>query len=594
MTRDFFHEFHYEKAIFHIDVNSAFLSWTAVDRLRKDPKALDLRTVPSVIGGDEETRHGIVSAKSIPAKKYGIHTADTVASALRKCPDLIVAKADFKLYREFSHAFLDILRSYTPLVEQASIDEAYMDVTGLEKEYSRMRSVPEIGQRPRKNEETAARISNGRQCIADGADGQTPGKIAEGAECVGRGNGIARVHSSSETARELEKPDAVELPFPINLAYEIKNRVRDTLGFTVNVGISSNKLLAKTASDFTKPDRVHTLWPAEIQEKYWPMPIGEMFGCGRATADRLNEIGIQTIGDAAATDEKVLQSFLGEKGGEYVWKSANGIGSTRVRAEQEDAKGYSNETTIEHDITAANFEAEAPFIVRDLAEHVAARLKRDGVYAATVGIIARTDAFRRHTRQKTLSESTNNGEILYKTAMTLLRTLAFGVNGNPGLFGEGRGIRLLGVSATKLDAGAYRQMSLFDMMGSASSVRNRKSEKSVKPTSGRTIEGEKAQPARDGEMKPVKGNVPKKVNGVQTSGADKKNARDIGSEKEDEGRQRRCGAGVAETESGRETNRDEKARHLAEMLGRIRSAYGESAVMSGAELLQRRDGHDKM
>lgn len=363
-----------EHVIFHVDVNSAFLSWTAVDRLRRDPSALDLRTVPSVVGGDEETRHGIVTAKSIPAKKYGIRTADTVASAMSRCPGLIVVRGDFAVYRKYSHAFLDILRKYSNAVEQASIDEAYVDMTGI--------------------------------------------------------------------------------PFPLNAAYHIKNEIRDTLGFTVNIGISSNKLLAKTASDFEKPDRVHTLWPEEMPDKFWPLPIGELFGCGRSTERRLQTMGIRTIGDAAHTDEKVLRASLGEKSGAYIWNAANGIGSAHVRSTPEDAKGYSNETTMPRDITRHSFESEAPAIVKELSEHVSRRLVRDGVRASTIGIAVKTDSFHRHSRQMQLSQSTNRANDIYLVAMRLLRNLAYE------LFAKNENLRLIGVSATKLDTGQYRQMSL--------------------------------------------------------------------------------------------------------------------------------------
>ena len=405
-----------EHVIFHVDVNSAFLSWTAVDRLRRDPDALDLRTVPSVVGGDEETRHGIVTAKSIPAKKYGIRTADTVASAMSRCPGLIVVRDDFAVYRKYSRAFLDILRKYSGAVEQASIDEAYVDMTGQEGRF----------------------ISGGRAH----------------ADCAYQTSGLfSSMDAASGPARA---DDPAALPFPLNAAYLIKNEIRDTLGFTVNIGISSNKLLAKTASDFEKPNRVHTLWPEEVPEKLWPLPIGELFGCGRSTERRLQTMGIHTIGDAAHTDEKVLKASLGEKSGAYIWNAANGIGSVSVRSTPEEAKGYSNETTMRRDITRHSFEKEAPGVVKELSEHVSRRLIRDGVLASTIGIAVKTDGFHRHSRQMQLDQSTNRANDIYLAAMKLLRNLAYE------LFEKNDNLRLIGVSATKLDTGQYRQMSLAD------------------------------------------------------------------------------------------------------------------------------------
>ena len=123
-----------EPVIFHIDVNSAFLSWTALARLEQgDP--VDLRTIPSIVGGDTSTRHGVVLAKSIPAKKYGIQTGEPMAMALRKCPNLVVVPSDFRLYTENSLAFKAICRDYAPVVESFSIDEVFLDVTQYLKTY---------------------------------------------------------------------------------------------------------------------------------------------------------------------------------------------------------------------------------------------------------------------------------------------------------------------------------------------------------------------------------------------------------------------------------------------------------------------------
>ena len=225
--------------IFHIDVNSAFLSWEAVYRLRNLEGTLDLRTIPAAVGGDMAKRRGIILAKSIPAKAYGVKTGEPVVNALKKCPKLKLVPPHYELYKKCSKAFLDILREYSPAVEQYSIDEAFMDMTGME------------------------------------------GLLGDLTE----------------------------------FAHALKDRIREELGFTVNIGVSSNKLLAKMASDFKKPDLVHTLFPEEISQKMWPLPVKEMFSIGRATERKLNTLGIYTIGQyrsrySEAPSEKIWGSYL--------------------------------------------------------------------------------------------------------------------------------------------------------------------------------------------------------------------------------------------------------------------------------------------
>lgn len=403
----------YEKTIFHIDVNSAFLSWTAVKRLSEDPNAIDLRTIPSAVGGDVKSRHGIITAKSIPAKKYGIVTGEPVVKALQKCPKLVLVQSDFKTYREYSHAFIKIISSYSPIVEQVSIDEAYLDVSGM------------------------------RSLFVD-----------------------------SETD---------ECPYPLNIAYLIKNEVRDFLGFTVNVGISCNKLLAKMASDFSKPDKVHTLYPEEIAKKMWPLPIGDLYGCGKSTAERLISMGIRTIGDAAASDRQVLISILGENSGNYIYESSNGHGSTNVSGNYEDAKSYSNETTLSSDLTADSYDKDIVPVLRYLSQSVSKRLKKDHVFGKTVTVSVKTGNFKRHSAQMQLDNSINDEEELMQYSKKLADKLLLG---DSGLFIKGEVVRLVGVGVTKLDDGSYRQLSLFDSIYTqkASSTDNERQKKLDKMT----------------------------------------------------------------------------------------------------------------
>lgn len=392
-----------ERLIFHIDVNSAFLSWSAVRRLRDDPHAVDIRTIPSIVGGDVQTRHGIVTAKSIPAKKYGIQTGEPVVKALQKCPDLLIVPSDFATYREYSKKFLAILRKYSSLIEQASIDEAYADMTPAWLAYA-------------------------------------------------RANRITAADAASSQARQ----------FALEQAAAIRREVRESLGFTINVGISVNRLLAKMASDMEKPDRTHTLFPEEVPAKMWPMPIGELHGCGAKTAERLRTLGILTIGDAAAMPEALLQSFLGEKGGEYIHRAANGISSDTISVQREDAKSYSNEETTASDITAENYAAEMPPLLRKLADKVAGRMQRDGVFAGTIGVMVKTNAFKRRSMQLKLGDSTNNADRIYETAASLMERFLLGEDGI--LTETGSGVRLVGVAASDLDSGEYRQMTLEDLL----------------------------------------------------------------------------------------------------------------------------------
>lgn len=400
----------YDKLIFHIDVNSAFLSWSALKALKEDPGSIDLRTIPSAVGGDVKKRHGIITAKSIPAKKYGIVTGEPVVKALQKCPQLVLVESDFATYRMYSKAFIELLSRYAPLIEQVSIDEAFVDMTGTEEIY-----------------------------------------------------------------KELETPD---MPFPICLADRIKNDIRDSLGFTVNVGISSNKLLAKMASDFTKPDRVHTLFPDEIREKMWPLPIGDLFGCGKATAARLLGIGIRTIGEAANSDPRLLISVLGENAGAYIYASANGAGSSDVHESYEDAKSYSNETTLKSDLTSDSYDKEIIPVLKFLSAKVSERLKKDHFFGRCVNVSVKTGNFKRHSAQMQLENSINDEQRIFRYSKELSDKLLLGDNG---LFVRGEVIRLVGVGVTKLDDGSYQQLNLFDdvIMKGSSSSKNAKSVSSL-------------------------------------------------------------------------------------------------------------------
>ncbi len=359
-----------DRLIFHIDVNSAFLSWEAVRRVKNGEP--DLRLIPSAIGGNVESRRGVVVAKSIPAKKRGVKTGEPVAESLRKCPELVLAKSDFKLYVENSNAFMNIVREYAPVVEKYSIDECFADFTGTSRIY----------------------------------------------------------------------------PDPIALAYELKDRIREELGFTVNVGVSDCKVLAKMASDFEKPDKVHTLFRAEIEEKMWPMPVGELFTVGASTAKKLDDAGLHTIGDLAHADVAWVQRLVGEKMGRHVWNYANGIDPSPVREEREDAKSIGNSTTLEEDVTTRE---GAYRILLALSESVGSRARRHGVKGSCITVQIRSNRFKDRSHQRMLPEATDITNEIYEHAKELFDEL----------WDEKTPLRLLGVTLSDLTDEDEGQLSLF-------------------------------------------------------------------------------------------------------------------------------------
>ena len=325
------------RLIFHIDVNSAFLSWEATRRVSLGEE--DIRLIPSAIGGDRDKRTGVILAKSIPAKKFGIKTGEPVAMALRKCPDLFLARPDFRLYEELSKAFMDICREYAPVVEKYSIDECFLDMSGTHKIY----------------------------------------------------------------------------PDPVAIAHTIKDKIRDTLGFTVNVGIGDCKILAKMASDFEKPDKVHTLYRHEILQKMWPLPVRDLFSVGASTAEKLEKARIRTIGDLANTPLERVQRIVGVKMGKQIHDYANGIDDSTVLAAPEEAKGYSISTTLEEDVVTTE---QAHKVLLALTDSVTARMRADGVKAYCVAVSIRSNDFKTRSHQKKLMDPTDISTEVYKLCNT--------------------------------------------------------------------------------------------------------------------------------------------------------------------------------
>jgi DNA polymerase-4 len=362
-----------DNIIFHIDVNSAFLSWEAVYRRHILGEKTDLRDIPSAVAGDVKKRHGIILAKSTPAKKCGVRTGDTISDAKRFCPDLVLVSPHYDLYDTSSKAFMEILREFSPCVEQYSVDEAYCDMSGT------------IG-----------------------------------------------LYGSAVVAANL-----------------MKDRIANELGFTVNVGISSNKLLAKMASDFKKPNLVHTLFPNEMEKKLWKLPVEELFYVGHATKKKLHALGILTIGELARTDLNILRAHF-KKYGEVLYAFANGIDVSMVSDVVPANKGYGNSSVIPFDVERSDV---AKMILLSLSETVASRLRADHVMATVVAVSIVNTEFHHESHQMTLFSATNITSEIHRAACRLFDEMW-----------EGAPIRNLGIHTSKVVSGSsVRQMNLFDM-----------------------------------------------------------------------------------------------------------------------------------
>ncbi len=360
-----------QRVIFHVDVNSAFLSWEAVENL-KNGGTEDYRNMLCAVGGDIASRHGIILAKSTLTKPYGVETGESIVNALKKCPKMKIISPNRGIYSKYSHALMDILHTYTDKVEQFSVDEAFLDMTGTSLLFGE----------------------------------------------------------------------------PQEAADKIRTQVKNELGFTVNVGISSNKLLAKMASDFKKPDRTHTLFPEEIPDKMWILPVGDLFFVGKNSALKLNSMGIRTIGDLAKFDKTTLINIM-KKHGEYMWYAANGIDDSEVVTERADAKGYSHSTTLPYDVADIK---EAEDILRNLTEKVAVRLRNDGVRAKTVTVQIRYSDLSNSSHQCAMETPTDITDEIYGYVVRLFSEKW-----------DKTPVRLLGVHVGNVtDEREYRQMSLFD------------------------------------------------------------------------------------------------------------------------------------
>ena len=360
-----------KRLIFHIDCNSAFLSWSAIELLARGEKQ-DIRELPSVVGGDESRRHGIVLAKSVPAKAYNINTAETLYQARKKCPNLLVVPPNYNFYVKCSNAMLDIFRQYTPKVQKYSIDECFLDFTHMDNKYSSA----------------------------------------------------------------------------YDLAFDIKERIKKELGFTVSIGISNNKLLAKMASDMKKPDAITELYPSMVKEKMWPLSVGDLFMVGRRTLEKLNSMGILTIGDLANSDVNFLKYKL-KSHGELIWNYANGIEVSEVKNDNETSmKGMGNSTTTPFDIDSID---TAKLVLMSLCDNLGKRLREEDSQCKVISVHIKYSDFRGYSKQTKLAAPTNITSELCKEAMELFKKLW-----------DGMPLRYIGINLSGLCNSSVYQLSIFD------------------------------------------------------------------------------------------------------------------------------------
>lgn len=359
-----------ERIIMHIDVNNAFLSWSAVDLLNKG-FGYDIRDSYAVIGGDEKTRRGIVLAKSPLAKKMGIQTGEALYSARKKCRALRTFPPNYLWYQKMSKSLFQLLSKYTCDIEVFSIDECFLD-------YGKVQSL-----------------------YGD----------------------------------------------PYLFAQKIKDEIENTLGFTVNIGIANNKLCAKMASDFSKPNQIHTLYETEVREKMHPLPIGDLFGVGKKSSEKLKKIGIKTIGDLAHTNPERLYPYFKNQSLKLI-EMANGIDTSEVIFTKEENKGISNSTTLEKDVTS---KVELYQVLESISNNVALELRRQNKYAYVICVQLKDQYFRSYSHQKKLKNATNLTKEIIETSKLLLNEMW-----------EGEPIRLVGIRLDHLTSTSLHQVSLFE------------------------------------------------------------------------------------------------------------------------------------
>ena len=358
-----------KKIIMHIDVNNAFLSWSAVLKLKQGSKT-DLRKQYAVIGGDEKTRTGIVLAKSPLAKKLGIKTADTLYSARKKCHNLIIVPPDYYWYQKMSNKLFKLISNYTPDIEVMSIDECFIDYTPIKHLYGE----------------------------------------------------------------------------PYQFALKLQKEIYDKLGFTVNIGIANSKLCAKMASDFSKPNKIHTLYEEEVKEKMWPLKVGDLFGIGKSNSVKLQKLDILTIGDLATTDINFLQKHFKNQADRMI-KWANGIDDSRVIAENSERKGIGISRTLPHNLI---YKEQVFPILEAMSDSLGLDLRKREKYTSVIAVTLKDKYFKTYSHQRKLKNATDSTSDISKVAKELFLEMW-----------DLEPIRLVGIRLDDLSSHPSYQLSLF-------------------------------------------------------------------------------------------------------------------------------------
>lgn len=361
-----------ERIILHVDVNNAFLSWTALWML-KNGYDKDIRNRYAIIGGSETERKGIVLAKSNLCKQKGVVTAETIYSARRKCPYLEVYPPNFSIYKHYSNMMFEYLSTYTDIIERYSIDECFLDYT---------HSVNLFGD-------------------------------------------------------------------PIKIAYKIKDDIHKKFGFTVNVGIGNNKLLAKMASDFEKPDKVHTLFSYEVKEKMWSLPVSDLFMIGKSSSKKLNDMNINTIGELAVYSLDDLTKRF-KSMGKMMHEYANGIDNSPVYYERDAVKSISSSTVLAYNYKDENMIKD---VIMNLSIDVGKKLRDNKMYADTVGVWVKYNYFDKISKQEKIDFSISTDEEIYNNATRIFYKL----------WNKEDGIRSVCVFISGFSQVRKKQLSLFDI-----------------------------------------------------------------------------------------------------------------------------------
>lgn len=357
-----------QKVIFLVDMNAFFIGC----EVTRNPSLVG---IPAAVAGDPQKRTGIILAANYEARSYGIKTAMVLHEALKLCPDLTLVPPDHGFYGRKSDNVMNLLSNYTPVMEQNSIDEAWLDMTGSQGLFGK----------------------------------------------------------------------------PWDAAKQIMNEIKDSLGLWCSIGIAENKFLAKMAAEMKKPLGITEIWPHDIQHKLWPLPVKDMYGVGVKTSEKLNHLGIKTIGDLAKSDLNTIIKVLGKVGNE-IYLHANGIDTSIVLARtDDDIKSIGREKTLSEDITDIE---KARIVLMELADDIGMSVRRQNKEGRTIHVTLKYSNFCSITRQATIAATSATREI-YEVGCRLLEQN----------WSKSHPVRLIGISISGFGESEFsEQLSLFDQM----------------------------------------------------------------------------------------------------------------------------------